>query len=401
MPHSRPQSVVVIGAGVTGLSAAFHLVEKGVERVVVVDKGGVGGGSSLQSGGIITMLLGAETPIRARAVSLDLFERFGRILDGYEFHQVGCLNLTPREVFDQGAPTRELQKTLGGRFEVLRGQEIRERFPDLRAADDDHGTLDLRGGYSEPHRYIPALRAKLEEMGVEFREHEAVTGFDVRGGRVVGVVTGRGVVEADAAVCAVNAWANHVLSLAGFRIPYKNFVHERFVTKPFPEPPRLPAVNDHILDGYVRPTDDNRILAGTSAHNPWSHDMGGPDFHVGQLEPDPRALPFIRENLVKRAPMLEGAEWDYSTVGLISLAYDVQPVIGPVPGADGLYVGTHFHSGGFAYNPVSGLLLAEHVVDGGTRFDTDIYRPDRFARVDVGAFLSEPIIHDDMGRVRH
>ena len=45
MTHNRPQSVVVIGAGVTGLSTAFHLVEKGVERVVVVDKGSVGAGS--------------------------------------------------------------------------------------------------------------------------------------------------------------------------------------------------------------------------------------------------------------------------------------------------------------------------------------------------------------------
>ena len=176
MPTSKPQSVVVIGAGVTGLSTAFHLVEKGVERVVVVDKGTVGGGSSLQSGGIITMLLGEETMIRARAKSLDLFERFSMILDGYEFHQVGCLNLIPEEVLAANEQVRELQKRLGARFEVLHGREIAERFPDLLAAETDYGVLDLRSGYSEPHRYVPALRAKLEDMGVEFRENEAVTG---------------------------------------------------------------------------------------------------------------------------------------------------------------------------------------------------------------------------------
>ena len=85
MAYNRPQSVVVIGAGVTGLSTAFHLVEKGVERVVVVDKGSVGAGSSLQAGGIITMLMATETEVRARSISLDLFERFSRILDGYRF----------------------------------------------------------------------------------------------------------------------------------------------------------------------------------------------------------------------------------------------------------------------------------------------------------------------------
>jgi glycine/D-amino acid oxidase-like deaminating enzyme len=401
MPSIKPNSVVVIGAGVTGLSTAFHLVEKGVERVVVIDKGAVGGGSSLQSGGIITMLLGRETPIRARAVSLDLFERFSRILDGYEFHQVGCLNLFTKDVMAQNAWLRQLWSRLGGRFEVLHGREITERFPDLQADDGDYGVLDLRSGYSEPHRYVPALKARLQEMGVEFREHDAVIGFDIRNDRLVGVETKSATLEADAAVCAVNAWANHVLSFAGFQIPYKNFVHERFVTKPFPETPRLPAVNDHILNGYVRPTDDNRLLLGSGDHDSPAHEMHGPDFEVGDLEPDPRALPFLKEQFVKRTPLLEGAEWDYHTVGLVSLAYDVNPVIGPVPGVDGLYVGTNFHSGGFAYNPVSGLLLAEHMVDGGTRFDTTAYSPSRFDGFDTEAFLSEPIMHSAMGRVRH
>ena len=401
MPSSRPQSVVVIGAGVTGLSTAFHLVEKGVERVVVVDKGSVGGGSSLQAGGIITMLLGTETEVRARAISLDLFERFSRILDGYQFHQVGCLNLVTEDVFSEAAPVRDMWRRLGGRFEVLRGGEISERFPDLAAVETDIGVLDLRSGYSEPHRYVPALRAKLEDMGVEIRENEPVVGFDIHGGRLRGVVTDQGTIETDAAVSAVNAWTNHVLSLVGFRVPYKNFVHERFVTKPFPEPPRLPAVNDHVLNGYVRPTDDNRLLLGTSVDGLGAYEMRGADFDVSELEPHPDALPFLKEHLVRRAPMLEGAEWDYHTVGLISLAYDVKPVIGPVPGVDGLYVGAHFHSGGFAYNPVSGLLIAEHVVDGETSIDSEMYSPARFGTVDTDAFLAAPMMHDDMGRVRH
>ena len=401
MPHIRPQSVVVIGAGVTGLSTAFHLVEKGMERVVVVDKGSVGGGSSLQAGGIITMLMATETEVRARAISLDLFERFSRILDGYHFHQVGCLNLSVENASAKTSESREMWRRLGGQFEVLSGGEISERFPDLAAQETDIGVLDLRSGYSEPHRYIPALRAKLEDMDVEIRENEPVVGFDLRNDRVRGVVTEGGTIETDAAVCAVNAWTNHVLSLVGFRTPYKNFVHERFVTKPFPEPPRLPAVNDHILNGYVRPTDDNRLLLGTSVDNLGAYEMRGPDFDVSELEPHPDALPFLKENLVRRVPMMEGAEWDYHTVGLISLAHDVKPVIGPVPGVDGLFVGAHFHSGGFAYNPVSGLLIAEHVVDGGTSIDSEMYRPARFGSIDTDAFLAAPIMHDEMGVVRH
>ena len=197
MTYKRPQSVVVIGAGVTGLSTAFHLVEKGVERVVVVDKGSVGGGSSLQAGGIITMLMATETEVRARAISLDLFERFSRILDGYQFHQVGCLNLYAASAFIGIEPNLDMWRRLGAQFDVLRGGEISERFPDMVALETDTGVLDLRAGYSEPHRYVPALRAKLEDMGVEIREDEPVIGFERNGDRVRGVVTDRGSIEAD------------------------------------------------------------------------------------------------------------------------------------------------------------------------------------------------------------
>ncbi|MXX92271.1 MAG: FAD-binding oxidoreductase [Chloroflexi bacterium] len=329
VPSNKPESVVIIGAGVTGLSTAFHLVEKGVESVTVIDKGTVGGGSSLQSGGIITMLMATVTEVRARAIALDIFERFSGILDGYHFHQVGCLNLFTEEVFSQNAALREMWLRNGGQFDILRGAEISDRFPDLEAADSDYGILDHRSGFSEPHHYVAALKAKLEEMGVDIRENESVIGFEVRGDRVREVVTVAGSID-------------------------------------------VPA-----------------------------YEMNGPEFHIGELQPHPDALPFIEENLIERTSLLEGAEWDYHTVGLISLAHDVKPVIGPVPGVDGLYVGAHFHSGGFAYNPVSGLMLAEHVVDGGTSIDTEMYNPARFGSIDTEAFLSSPVMHSEMGITRH
>ena len=346
------------------------------------------------------MLMATVTEVRARAIALDIFERFSRILDGYHFHQVGCLNLFTEGVFSQNADLREMWRRNGGQFDILRGAEISERFSDLEAADSDYGILDHRSGFSEPHHYVATLKRKLEDMGVDIRENEPVIGFEVRDDRVREVTTSNGTICADAVVCAVNAWTNHLLSHVGFRIPYKNFIHERFVTKPFQSPPQLPAVNDHILNGYVRPTDDHRLLVGTSIDVP-AYEMRGPNFDVSELDPHPDALPFIEETLVKRTTLLEAAEWDYHTVGLISLAHDVKPVIGPVPNIDGLYIGAHFHSGGFAYNPVSGLLLAQHVVDGETSIDTEMYSPARFSNIDTNTFLSTPIMHSQMSITRH
>ena len=396
--HSMPKTVVIVGAGVAGLSTAFHLAEKEVERVVLLDKGGVGDGSSIRSGAVNTMLMSTETATRARAKSMDIFERFSRILKDYTFYQVGCLGLYSSKQYSVVEPQHEMHRRAGGKFEVLRRPALEARFPDLRIKDDEYGILDLRGGYNEPHRYIPALMAKVGEMGVEIREHEALADFIIEGDRVKGVHTQKsGDLRADAVVCTVNAWANHVLFRYGQKLPIKNFVHERFVTKPFDRLPRLPATNDNATGTYVRPTEDNRLLMGTSVCNPDEFNIPHPDFDFTDLEPAPEALPFLREAMIERIPMLAGAEFDYHRVGLISLAADSHPVIGPVDALPGLYLGTNFHSGGFGYGPVAGFLLAEFIVDGQTSIDVTEFSPDRFKDFDTEAYLAHPVKHHDMG----
>lgn len=86
-------TAVIIGGGVTGLSTAYHLARKGYGRIIVLEKGPVGDGSSSRAAGIITGLLWSETGVRARKLSLELFRELSEDLDGYSFQAVGCLNL--------------------------------------------------------------------------------------------------------------------------------------------------------------------------------------------------------------------------------------------------------------------------------------------------------------------
>ena len=399
MSASRTNSttVVVIGGGVAGLSSCFHLADKGVDRVVLLEKGRIGSGSSSRAGGISTMLMENETAVRARGISFDVFERFDRILDDYDFHQVGCLFLYDAEQFAVNEKLHQMQRRAGGRFEVLRGGDLETRFPDLKVKEDEYGVLDLRGGWNEPDRYIPALSAKVREMGVQIREGEAVGKFLIEGGRVVGVSTSKEEeIRADAVVCTVNAWANSLLSMVGQTLPVRNFVHERFVTEPFDRPPRLPATNDDATMVYFRPTEDGRLLLGTGAVDPEQIPMPGPDFEMNQLQPTPAALPFILEAVTERLPIMQPARIEEHRVGLISYAVDFQPNVGPVAALPGLYLATNFHSGGFGHHPAAGLLLAEFIVDGQTRIDLSAFSPDRFADFDTESYLRRDISHHEM-----
>ena len=202
--------------------------------------------------------------------------------------------------------------------------------------------------------------------------------------------------RADATVCTVNAWANSLLSLVGQPLPVRNFVHERFVTFPFPEPPRLPATNDDTKGVYYRPTEDNRILLGTETLEPVQIKKPGPDFDLIELEPAADSLPFIRQAVRDRLPRMKDAGFDYHRVGLISYPIDLVPNIGPVDALPGLYLGTNFCSGGFGYHPVAGLLLSEYIVDGQTQIDVSSFSPDRFKDFDTEAYLEQEISQREM-----
>ena len=88
---SKP-TVVIVGGGVTGLSTAYHLALRDFGRIVVLDKGPVGDGSSMRAAGIITGLMWSETGVLARKIALDRFQQLSNELPGYQFQNVGCLN---------------------------------------------------------------------------------------------------------------------------------------------------------------------------------------------------------------------------------------------------------------------------------------------------------------------
>jgi glycine/D-amino acid oxidase-like deaminating enzyme len=394
-------TAVIIGGGVIGLSTAYHLARRKFGKVILFDKGPVGDGSSSRAAAIITGLLWSETGVMARKRSLELYRELSQELDGYRFHDVGALNLFDKQSWPEREQLLPLYRRLGAPFEIMDGGEMRRRWPGLRPADDYIGLFDPMGGYSEPDHYLPALARRSRGLGVEIRENEKVTGFLIRNGRVAGVKTAERAVEAEVVVCTVYAWTRKVVEPLGLRLPVKAFVHQRYTTRPLPSPVAFPAINANPLGGYIRPAAGNRLLAGTETLEREEYRVTSTDFHMSELSVPADLKKTLMQKFVPFVPALGNTCWETEKVGLITYSLDGEPILGPVAELPGFYVGVAFHSGGFAYNPVAGLLLAEFVVDGRTSIDVTAFSPDRFNPMDVESYLNTTVVQRDSFRRRH
>ena len=398
---------IVIGGGAIGLNAAYQLARIQSGKVTLLEKGLVGDGSSSRAGGIITGLLWSETGVLARMISLRLYQELSTDLEqyGYRFQDVGCLNLFDPASWREREELLPMYDRLGFGYEILDDVQMRRRWPDLTPEADLVGLHDNLGGYSEPHEYVPALARRCRDLGVELRENAQVEDLQIDNGRVVGVQTAMGLLEADAVICTVHAWTVTFMERCGVGLPIKSFVHQRYVSSELQERVAFPVINANPYGGYIRParlgTTDFRILAGGETEEREEQRVEGPSFRMSELSAPKNVRSVLATNLTPLVPKLATTHWETEQVGLISYSLDSEPILGKLPQLPGLVVGAAFHSGGLAYSPVAGLLLAELAAGETPSVEISSFSPDRFSAQDTDAYLASTWVQAEALRRRH
>ena len=398
-------TAVIVGAGVIGLSTAYQLAKKNFGKLIVLDKGAVGDGSSSRAAGIITGLLWSETGVEARKISLSLFRELSEELTGYTFNEVGCLNLFDARSWLEREKLFPLYDRLNVEYEVLNHAEIHDRWPNLMPTENTIGLFDPLGGYSEPHEYIPALHKRCLDLGVEVRETCQVIGFQEKDGDISGVTTLGGNIGADVVICSAHVWTLRLLESLNYELPMKAFVHQRYVTYELDRPVNIPAINANPNGGYIRPArvgkQTNRLLAGFETENRTEVKTPSLNFDMAELKTPESVREKMTDNLTPLVPTLTKTKWDSEKVGLISFSIDGEPILGAVDGLKGLFVSAAFHSGGFAYNPAAGQLMAELVSTGKTSINIDTFSPNRFDNNETVAYLTSTLTQASAVQRRH
>lgn len=366
--------VVVVGAGIVGASAAWHLAAAGAE-VLVVDRGEPGQATAAGAGIVCPWLSGVEDGRwyeLARAAALAYPYLLAALADAgggdVGWAPVGGLAVSAdAAAVDRLASLAEAraatEPAVGAVRRLAPGEAVRW-FPPLRP---DLAGVHVEGGWRVDGRRVrDALLSGAVGLGAVRRSGDAAVA--VNGGRAAVTVDGEPV-GADAVVVAAGAWAAALCRPLGVDVavaPQRGqLVH---LDVPGADTSGWPSV---LADGghYLVAFGPSRVVAGATRET-------GSGFEVrstagGVAEVLTRALDV--------APGLAGATLAEVRVGLRPLAADGLPVLGPVPGVDGLVVATGLGAGGLTAGPFAGRLAADLALGRTPPFDVSPYAPDRVA----------------------
>ena len=369
-------SVLIIGAGIMGVSTAYHLARLGVRRVIVLERDTVCSGSTALASGGIRHQYANRLGVELTTHSIVTYERFADEFGvNPHFRQHGYLILiaTAAELATARRSVA-LQRSLGVNVELLDAAATRTLCPYLNTDDLLGATYTPRDGYADPYLCATAIAARARELGVVIRQQHEVRGFLRDGDRVRGVTTAAETFEADAVVIATGAWSGVVGRLAGVEVPVRPHRRHKFMTAPFPTD-RIPATTPFVIDPHrnfsLRREGDGLLLGHGRRDEPASF----------STEIDRSLEPGVVERSIHRAPALADARLMRAYAGLYEMTPDQTGIVSAVPGVAGLHVIAGFSGHGFMHGPIAGQLMAEMLVHGrAVTMDASALDLARFAR---------------------
>jgi 4-methylaminobutanoate oxidase (formaldehyde-forming) len=378
---SRAQ-VVVIGGGVGGCSILYWLTKLGWKDVVLVERAELTSGSTFHSAGLVGQLRGSLSLTKMMMNSVELYRTLGDEV-GLEtgWREVGSLRLASApERMEELARQSGWAKTFGLPLELISADEAQVLFPPM-TIDGVLGAAYLpTDGYIDPSQLTFALAEGARRGGAEIEQHTRVTGITVAGGRVTGVVTDKGEIEAEVVVNAGGMFAKEIGALAGVNVPIVSMAHEYLVTKPAGLPLDMPTMRDPSLLVYFRPESGGLIMGGYERDPaPWSLDGIPADFNGKLLAEDWPRFEELMENALVRVPSLSEMEVIKLINGPEAFTPDGEFILGPTE-VRGLWTAAGFCAHGLAGAGGLGQLVAEWIVEGTPSLDTWHMDSRRFGR---------------------
>jgi glycine cleavage system T protein len=377
--------VVVIGGGIFGVNIAYHLAKMGWTDLILLDKNEIASGETGHAAGLVTQFATSNTLMQFRKYSIELYSELGLM------EHVGSVRVaSTEEQFKELQRSVSRARAIGMEVDIITPQEAREIMPEM-SGENLYGAIYLpRDGHLDPYHTTTSMARLVREMGGTVVTNVRVTGIELTPkGAVKRVLTEQGPIDTEIVINAAGLWAPKVAAMAGIHIPTTPVDHQHIALKAVKGhelPHHTPCLRDPDNLVYMREEAGGLVIGGYEP-NPLARWIDGvPWEHGGRALPgDYDRFEQLLEGAIRRIPYLENAE----IVALVNHpgAYvpDCQPIVGPMPGARGMWMACGMSLNGFGAAGGVGRLLANWIA--GTEPDLDIYS---FKATRFGNYYSSP-----------
>ena len=383
---AQTYDAIVIGGGVIGTSIAFHLARAGAGRIALVEQGGLCSGNTRKSGAIVRMHYSNDPEARLALASLPYFQHWDEIVGGScGFRPTGFAILVGPENAERLARNVARLRALGVETSAIGPADLRDVMPAIQTDGVAAAAYEPTSGYADAVQTTRSFAEAAKRHGVDVREGTTVRSLTAAGGRISGVETDAGTLEAPVVVCAANTWSPGLLRTVGVDLAV---TPRRAQTAYFERPASHVGPHLVVLDTttalYTRAHNDDQLLGGAADETGTS--PSDPDDHDERADPEFPAAVAARMGV--RLPSLGRPVLARSEAGMYDMSPDTRAILDRVPGVDGLYLAAGFSGTGFKKAPAVGLGLAE-LITAGAATSVDL-APFRFSR-----FAEDAPIHGD------
>ena len=376
---------VIIGGGVVGCSIAYHLGKLGWTDVVLLERKQLTCGTTWHAAGLIAQLRATQNMTRLAKYSQELYfglEEETGVATGFKRNGSITVALTD-ERMEELRRSAAMARAFGVEIDEISPSDIQSRYPGLTVDDAVGGVWLPKDGQADPVNITQALAKGARNYGAKIIQGVKVTEIHQTDGRVTGVMTDQGPIEADYVVNAGGMWAREIGAMAGVAVPLHACEHFYIVTEGIDGlTSNLPVLRVPDECAYYK-EDAGKILLGAFEPNskPWGMDGIPEDFEFDSLPEDFDHFEPILERAVERFPVLAEAGIQTFFNGPESFTPDDRYILGEAPELQNFFVAAGFNSVGIQSAGGAGMVLAEWMDTGNAPmdlWDVDIRRMQPF-----------------------
>ena len=368
--------IIIIGAGIIGLSIAYHILQADPQRsITLLEKEKLLGlGSTGKCTGGIRYQFSSPLLRRLSFLSRDFFHNFESAFDiPIWYREKGYLMLAANEVlWNELQVTNDYARLEGIPLKLMDQEELLRNFPFLNPDRFLGGSLCPWDAYADPYAVLAELFAAVRRHGIDVHYGREATKIIVDGDTIKGVETSQGTIWSPIIINAAGPYAAQIAATAGVTLPVQPYRRQVYVcSNPKDVPKATPSIIDMASGFYLHQEASGKtVLLGGTDRDTWPGLEEVVDKSVAEA---------FFEAAMESIPSTIDIKWLRTYTGICEQTPDFHPIIGEASGLKGLFFANGFSGNGFMHAPAAGRIMADLIIKGGTELiDVNLLRPDRF-----------------------